>query len=134
MELAAAFFCAALFAFGLGYSGLLDPHRIQRFLDVAGDWNPGPLLVMASAMTVYFVGYRLVRKRPHPLFAGKWHLPIATDIDAPLVGGAALFGVGWGLSGFCPGPAVAGLALLKPETALFVGAMLVGAAIVQKGN
>lgn len=132
IPLIAVFFSAMLFAFGLGVAGLLDPNRITGFLDVAGAWNPGPLYVMASAMIVYFVGFRLVTKRPHPLYSSRWYLPTSKIIDAPLVGGAALFGVGWGLSGYCPGPVIAGLALGYWQTALVATGMFAGAVTVRR--
>ncbi len=126
------FASAAWFGFGLAFAGLLDPARIQGFLDVAGAWNPGPLFVMASAMVIYAVGFRVAVKRPHPAFATRWHIPPAKDIDGKLVFGAALFGVGWGLSGYCPGPAIAGLSLGNWQTAAAVASMAFGAILARR--
>lgn len=132
IELIVVFFSALLFAFGLGVAGLFDPNQIQGFLDVAGAWNPGPLYVMASAMAVYAIGYRLALKRPKPTLAATWHLPKPGRVDAKLLGGAALFGIGWGLAGYCPGPAIAGLALLNARTALVVATMVLGATLTRR--
>lgn len=132
MEIILIFVSALLFGLGLGVAGLLDPGRIQGFLDVAGDWNPGPLYVMASAMSIYAIGFRLAVKRARPAWAGAWHLPRTTGIDAKLVSGAALFGIGWGLSGYCPGPAIAGLALLNGRTAVVALAMVAGATMTRR--
>ena len=122
----AAFFSGLLFALGLGVAGMTQPQKIIAFLDVTGDWDPSLLLVMASATLVYFLCYRWIIKRSAPLLAEKFSLPAAQHIDARLLAGSALFGIGWGLSGYCPGPALVALASLTPATLVFTGSMLAG--------
>ncbi len=114
------------FGVGLAVSGMVHPGKVLAFLDVAGTWDPSLAAVMLAALVVSIVGFRSARERARPLFADMFHWPTRRDIDVPLVAGAALFGVGWGLGGYCPGPALAALGL-DPASALpFVGAMLVG--------
>ncbi len=115
-----------VFGLGLIISGMADPAKVQNFLDLFGTWDPSLAFVMAGAIAVTFVGYRVAFGGGRPLLADGFSLPTKTAIDAPLVIGAALFGVGWGLSGFCPGPAVVSLPLLATGTLVFVAAMLVG--------
>ena len=122
----AAFFSGLLFALGLGVAGMTQPQKIIAFLDVTGDWDPSLLLVMASATLVYFLCYRWIIKRRAPLLAEKFSLPTAQHMDARLLTGSALFGIGWGLSGYCPGPALVALASLTPATLVFTGSMLAG--------
>ena len=117
-----------LFGAGLGLSGMTDPAVVLGFLDVAGAWNPALAFVMASALAVTFVGYRLAWRRPAPLWAPRFQLPTAAAVDAPLLGGAALFGVGWGIAGWCPGPALASLSAATPPLLAFLAAMLAGLA------
>jgi uncharacterized membrane protein YedE/YeeE len=127
----AALVAGLLFGLGLAISGMMDPARVIGFLDVAGRWNPSLAFVLAGAVLVSAAGYALVRRLSHPLFAPKFEIPRRTDIDARLVGGAALFGIGWGLSGFCPGPALASLALGLPASLVFVAAMALGMALAR---
>jgi len=115
-----------VFGLGLIISGMADPAKVQNFLDLFGIWDPSLAFVMAGAIAVTFVGYRLTFGRGRPLLADAFSLPTKAGIDSPLVIGAALFGVGWGLSGFCPGPAIVSLPLLATGTLVFVPAMLVG--------
>jgi uncharacterized membrane protein YedE/YeeE len=115
-----------IFGLGLVISGMANPAKVQNFLDLAGSFDPSLLFVMAGAVAVTFIGYRLILRRPKPLVAERFFLPAAKDIDTRLVGGAALFGIGWGLSGFCPGPAITALPLLAKGTLVFVPAMLLG--------
>lgn len=122
----AAFFSGLLFALGLGVSGMTQPQKVIAFLDVTGDWDPSLLLVMASATLVYFLSYRWITKRSAPLLAEKFSLPAAKHMDARLLAGSAMFGIGWGLSGYCPGPALVALASLGPATLVFTGSMLAG--------
>ena len=100
----AAFSGGSLFAVGLAISGMTKPSKVIGFLDIAGAWDPSLGLVMAAALAVSFIAYRLILRRPSPLFDVKFHVPTRRDIDWRLVVGAALFGIGWGLGGFCPGP------------------------------
>ncbi len=125
----AALLAGLLFGLGLAVSRMVDPAKVLAFLDLAGRWDPSMALVMAGALGVTLVGYRLALKRPAPLLADGFRLPTRRDIDARLVGGAALFGVGWGLVGFCPGPALASLAYGRLSSVLFVAAMLLGMAL-----
>ena len=115
-----------VFGFGLSLSGMLDPARIQGFLDIFGPWDPSLAFVLAGAVSIAFIGGRLARRRPRPAFESAFHLPTETRIDRPLILGSALFGVGWGLGGFCPGPGVASLSLGLWQTWLFVAAMVAG--------
>lgn len=124
----AAFATGVLFGLGLLISGMANPARIIGFLDVAGAWDPTLLFAMAGALATSFIGYRLAFRRPRPLFSEKFDLPTATAIDRRLVGGAAIFGAGWGLSGFCPGPGLTALAFGDAEPFVFVAAMLAGMA------
>ncbi|MCP8940619.1 YeeE/YedE family protein [Alsobacter sp. SYSU M60028] len=117
-----------VFGAGLAISGMIDPARVLGFFDVAGAWDPTLAFVMAGALAVTIPGYRLAFARRAPVAGRTFHVPTASAIDRPLLGGAALFGVGWGLAGFCPGPAIAALATLAPKVWLFVAAMLVGMA------
>lgn len=126
MKMLSALMIGMLFGLGLVVSGMTNPAKIIGFLDVAGDWDPSLLVVMASALAVTFVGFRLVLRAPAPALETKFHLPTATVIDRPLLAGAALFGVGWGLGGFCPGPGIAALANGDLEPVLFVAAMVAG--------
>lgn len=124
--LAAALAAGLLFGLGLGISEMLSPSRVLGFLDVAGLWDPTLLFVMGGALVVAFPAFRLAGRMSHPLFDGRFVLPSRKDIDARLVLGAALFGLGWGLAGLCPGPAIAGLASFNTEVLLFFCAMLAG--------
>jgi uncharacterized membrane protein YedE/YeeE len=115
-----------LFGLGLIVSGMADPAKVQNFLDPFGAWDPSLAFVMLGAITVTFAGYRLAFRRGRPLLADTLSLPSKTDIDGRLLAGAGLFGIGWGLSGFCPGPAIVSLPLLATGTLVFVPAMLAG--------
>ena len=125
-RVAASLAAGILFGLGLVISGMSNPAKILNFLDVFGRWDPSLAFVMAGAVAVTFLGYRLVLVRKQPLFDVSFHLPTAKDIDPPLVAGASTFGLGWGVSGFCPGPALTALPLLADGTLVFVLAMIVG--------
>ena len=118
-----------LFGAGLTISGMTDPQRVRGFLDLIGRWDPTLAFVMGGAVMVMAVAWRLRRRMGHPLFAEKFALPDRSDLDARLILGSALFGVGWGLAGLCPGPAIASLALAPAAVLPFVVAMLAGMAI-----
>jgi hypothetical protein len=122
----AALLAGLVFGGGLALSGMLNPAKVLGFLDVAGAWDPTLAFVMCGAVAVNAVGFALTRRRAAPLFADAFSLPTRRDLDAPLLGGAVLFGIGWGLVGLCPGPAVASLVRGAPEVWGFVAAMLVG--------
>jgi len=129
----ASFVAGTLFGLGLTVSRMIDPAKVLGFLDVTGDWDPSLALVMVGALTVMTIAYRLVARRAAPLLADSFKIPTRQDIDGRIVSGAVLFGVGWGLVGLCPGPAISGLALGRYEVALFVPAMLVGMAVQRYG-
>jgi uncharacterized membrane protein YedE/YeeE len=122
----AAFGAGVLFAFGLALSGMTQPANVVAFLDVTGAWDPRLALVMVGAIAVHLVGYRWSRRRPRPWLAPRFDEPESARIDASLIVGAALFGVGWGVAGYCPGPALTSLGALSPSAVLFVAAMIVG--------
>jgi len=122
----AALAAGLLFGLGLSLSGMLDPARVRGFLDVGGAWDPSLVFVLGGAVSVSALGYLVSRRLRRPVLADSFDLPRSRRIDAPLVGGAALFGIGWGLSGFCPGPAVAALSTGAVPVLVFVAAMLVG--------
>ena len=121
-----AFLAGTIFGVGLSISEMINPTRVIGFLDVAGNWDMTLLLVMCGALAMAFTGFTFVLKRPRPVLADKFSLPVKTRIDKPLLIGSTLFGVGWGLAGFCPGPAIAALATLSPPVFLFVLSMIAG--------
>lgn len=125
----AAFACGLLFALGLGVSGMTQPARVLAFLDVAGDWDPTLALVMGGAVLVGGLAFPLVLRRRRPVLGDHFDLPARTAIDVPLLAGAALFGAGWGLSGYCPGPALVSLVTLSPAVLVFTAAMATGLAL-----
>ncbi len=115
-----------LFGLGLGFSQMIDPLRVIGFLDIFGTWDPTLAFVMGGAVLVTLISFRLILRRPTPLLSRKFFVPTRSDIDRPLVLGAALFGIGWGLGGYCPGPAIASLSLGSANPVLFVAAMIAG--------
>jgi hypothetical protein len=126
MSIVAALVCGLIFGAGLTISQMTETQKIQNFLDVSGAWDPSLVVVMAAALVVTFIGYLLARRQAAPLLAPRALWPTRSEIDAPLVGGAVLFGIGWGLIGFCPGPAIVDLSTGAPAVILFVAAMAVG--------
>jgi uncharacterized protein len=131
MRAVAGLLCGYIFGWGLFISGMIRPEKVLGFLDVlaipSGHWDPSLALVMAAALAVTAAGYALARRRT-PLLAARNQWPTHTALDAPLVGGAALFGIGWGLVGLCPGPAIENLATLSPGIIVFIVAMAAGTA------
>jgi uncharacterized protein len=125
-RLLASLASGSFFGLGLALSGMLDPSRVRGFLDVFGAWDPTLAFVLAGAVIVATIGFRLVGRRATPLLAPRFDLPAARQVDAPLVGGAAFFGIGWALSGYCPGPAVASLTFAGAPAIVVVAAMLIG--------
>lgn len=121
-----ALFIGALFGFGLAISEMIDPGRVIGFLDVAGYWDPTLLFVMGGALAVALPAFPPILRRTRPLLTDYFALPTRTNMDGSLIVGAIIFGVGWGLGGFCPGPALAALASGSPGVALFVAAMIAG--------
>lgn len=115
-----------VFGLGLTVSEMINPARVIGFLDVTGDWDPTLALVMGAALSVTLVSFPLILKKHKPIYADSFSLPSKTRIDMKLMTGAALFGVGWGIAGLCPGPAVAALVSGSSDVALFVAAMVLG--------
>jgi uncharacterized protein len=122
----ASFFVGFVFAIGLVVSGMTQPHKIIQFLDIGGSWDYSLIFVMIGAIAVHAIAYPLVRRRESPLFETKWHVPTRKDITPSLVVGSTLFGMGWGLGGFCPGPAITSLSSGNAQSFIFVGSMLSG--------
>jgi uncharacterized membrane protein YedE/YeeE len=125
-RLIAAFSAGLIFALGLGVSGMTDANKVIGFLNLAGDWDPSLAFVMVGAIGVHLLLYRLILRRQSPLFADRFHIPTHRDISPQLVGGSALFGIGWGLGGFCPGPGMVSLMGYGSAPAVFVVFMLSG--------
>lgn len=121
-----ALISGVLFGLGLGLSQMIDRERVLGFLDVTGVWDSTLLFVLGGAVAVTVTAFRFVLRLPHPLYGDKFYLPTKKDIDWPLVVGAAIFGVGWGIAGYCPGPALTALVLGIWNPVLFVVAMIVG--------
>src|SRR5215212_77179 len=121
-----ALFAGMLFGLGLAVSEMMNPAKVVGFLDVAGEWDPTLAFVMGGALLVTIPAFRLILNRPRPILADGFALPTKSALDGRLLGGAALFGVGWGLSGFCPGPAVAALTTGLTPVFAFVAAMIAG--------
>lgn len=126
MHLIATYFIGLVFGIGISISGMASPAKVLNFFDVAGSWDPSLIFVMGGALAVTFVGYRAILARSAPLFSAGFHLPANRSIDLRLIGGSALFGVGWGISGFCPGGALPALGTGRWEVALFVVCLLAG--------
>lgn len=122
----AALGAGLLFGVGLTISRMVDPAKVLGFLDVAGTWDPSLALVMLGAAGTAAIGYRLVLRQQRPLLADAFQLPTRSELDPRLFGGAVIFGIGWGLAGICPGPAVTGIAYLQTESLYFIVAMFVG--------
>jgi uncharacterized membrane protein YedE/YeeE len=126
MRAAINFIAGLIFSLGLLISGMANPAKVQNFLDLAGTFDPSLIFVMLGAVVLTLIGYLFVLRRPRPLLAERFLVPSLKDIDGRLVVGSGLFGIGWGLSGFCPGPAITSLPLLAKGTLIFVPAMLIG--------
>jgi uncharacterized membrane protein YedE/YeeE len=122
----ASFVSGLIFGAGLLISGMNQPEKVLGFLDIFGNWDATLAFVMAGAVAVASIGFALARRRAAPLFAAKFSWPERRDIDAPLVAGAIIFGIGWGLVGICPGPALVNLAGLSLPIMVFVAAMVIG--------
>lgn len=126
MTTLASLFAGLVFGLGLVLSGMADPHKVLAFLDLAGPWDPSLALVMAGAIAVGLVAFTFVKRMDRSLLGLALKMPTARHIDARLVGGSLLFGVGWGIAGFCPGPALAALGMGELKAVVFVAAMLAG--------
>jgi uncharacterized protein len=123
---AVAALCGLLFAFGLGLGGMTNPLKVQAFLDLLGKWDPSLMFVMGGGIAVGLWSFTAAKRRAHPLLGGDFGWPRATRVDVQLVAGAAIFGVGWGLTGYCPGPALVALGSGRIGPAVAVSAMVLG--------
>lgn len=128
----AALIAGLIFGTGIAVSGMINPAKVLNFFDIAGTWDPSLIFVMGAALLVALIGYRLVLKRPRPVFDTMFHLPTRRDLDPTLIVGSAIFGIGWGIAGFCPGGALPALGLFQPDAVIFVGAMIAGIAIARR--
>lgn len=126
MKIISAFIAGIVFGLGLIVSQMVNPAKVIAFLDVFGNWDPSLALVMGAALAMAAIGYRLVWRAKVPAFETRFYVPKASKIDARLLGGAVLFGAGWGLVGLCPGPALTAVSFGGGEVMVFVAAMLVG--------
>lgn len=131
MRLLTAFLSGAIFAVGLALSGMTLPSKVVGFLDIGGNWDPSLAFVMVGAIAVYGLGYRLVMGRERPVLDQTWHVPTNRKIDPRLLAGSALFGLGWGLGGYCPGPALTAAGTGAGNALLFVASMLAGSGLYQ---
>jgi uncharacterized protein len=129
MWIIAPLFCGLIFGAGLLVSGMVQPTKVLGFLDIFGAWDPTLAVVMAAALAVSMPGFMLANQRPRPWLAKQYFWPSKSEVDLPLVTGAALFGIGWGLVGLCPGPALESLATLSPGVIVFAAAMAAGMAV-----
>ena len=121
-----------IFGIGLIVSGMTDPAKVLNFLDFTGTWDPSLAFVLGGAVAVTLLGYQIVHRGSRPMFAEQFYLPQSREIDRPLIAGAVIFGIGWGLGGFCPGPAVTSLSLHAPGTLVFLPSMLIGMWLAQR--
>ena len=126
MRLIVSYLTGLVFGIGIAISGMANPAKVLNFFDIAGQWDPSLAFVMGGALIVTFVGYRFVLKRSGPALATQFQVPTRRDLDLPLIGGAAVFGVGWGIAGFCPGGALPALGTANPNVFVFVAALIAG--------
>ena len=126
MRLIVSYLIGLVFGIGIAISGMANPAKVLNFFDVAGTWDPSLAFVMGGALIVTFIGYRVVLKRPAPVLADQFQVPTRRDLDLPLIGGSAVFGIGWGIAGFCPGGALPALGTGQSEVFVFVAALIAG--------
>lgn len=126
MKILFALITGLIFGIGIAISGMMDPAKVLNFFDIAGTWDPSLAFVMGGALVMTFIGFRLVWKRNVPMFEARFQVPTSTAIDKKLIGGSALFGIGWGIAGFCPGAAIPALGTGRWEVALFLVAVIAG--------
>lgn len=129
MRLLALYLVGVIFGLGISLGGMANPAKVVNFFDITGTWDPSLALVMGGALVTTFLGYRFVLRRPAPLWDEVFHLPTARDIDLRLVGGSAVFGLGWGITGYCPGGVLPALGTGNGSVLLFVASMLGGIAL-----
>lgn len=122
----ASFFIGILFGIGLAISNMINPTKVLNFLDITGYWDPSLMLVMVAAIITSVIGFYFVKKRKKPLLGNKFYYPKAHNIDKDLIIGSALFGIGWGITGYCPGPAMAVLGTFQFEALYFIIGMVLG--------
>lgn len=120
-----------IFGSGIAISGMANPAKIMNFFDIAGTWDPSLAFVMGGALIVTAIGYKIVLKRSAPVFDRMFYLPTRRDLDKPLLIGSAIFGIGWGITGFCPGGAIPALGLGHGDAFIFVGSMIAGIALAR---
>lgn len=121
-----SFIVGFIFAIGLAVAGMTQPQKVIGFLDIFGQWNPALMTVMIGAIIFHSISFHLIKHRESPILGGNFHLPTSKDIDWKLITGASIFGVGWGIGGFCPGPAFTSLGSGNQESYIFVFSMLIG--------
>lgn len=126
MQLVMSYLIGLIFGIGISISGMANPAKVLNFFDVAGSWDPSLIVVMGGAVVAAFIGYRLVFWRKAPVFDANFQLPTNTRLDARLIGGSVIFGVGWGISGFCPSGALPALGTGRIEVLTFVAALIAG--------
>jgi uncharacterized protein len=126
MKLVLLYLSGLIFGVGISISGMANPAKVINFFDVAGTWDPSLIFVMGGALVTTFIGYRYVLRRPAPMFGVRFVLPTKRDLDLPLIGGSAVFGVGWGIAGFCPGGSIPALGTGDGSVILFTVALLAG--------
>lgn len=131
MRIVVAYLSGLVFGVGIAVSGMINPAKVLNFFDIAGSWDPSLMFVMGGALAVALPGYHFVLRRPAPATDSRFHLPTKTTIDARLLGGSAVFGVGWGIAGFCPGGALPALGTGRMEVFAFVVALLSGMLIAR---
>ena len=122
----AAYISGLIFGVGISISGMANPAKVLNFFDVFGTWDPSLIFVMGGALVTTFIGYRVVLRRPAPALSDTFKLPTRRELDLPLLGGAATFGVGWAIAGFCPGGALPALGTGRPEVITFAAALIAG--------
>ncbi|MCP8894704.1 YeeE/YedE family protein [Shinella daejeonensis] len=130
-RIVSALLIGLIFGSGIALSGMANPAKVLNFFDFAGTWDPSLAFVMGGALIVTAIGYAFVLRRGAPIFDRLFHLPTRRDLDVPLVAGAAVFGIGWGITGFCPGGAIPALGLGHGDAWLFVGSMIGGIAVAR---
>ena len=134
MNLITALLSGIIFGAGLAISGMTDTAKVLGFLDLFGNWDPSLAFVMGGALILTITGFYVILKKERPLLDSQFYLPDTTKIDKKLIVGATFFGIGWGLYGYCPGPAIASIAYLEPETAIFLISMILGMAAASKAQ
>ncbi|MGC8202265.1 DUF6691 family protein [Aliiroseovarius sp. PTFE2010] len=126
MKLIATYVIGLIFGLGISISGMSNPAKVLNFFDVAGAWDPSLMFVMGSAFLTALIGYRVVFRRPKPVFEPSFNVPTSRTIDARLIGGSAVFGIGWAIAGFCPGGALPALGTLDPDVLIYFAALVAG--------